>query len=130
MSPEERAKKCAASPARAPAELDPPGAQPNSDTQGTSGRINPDVIQRPILERKDCMAACFSDALERDASLQGTVAIFFTIGADGRVSAASVSRTEIGDSAFLGCVLDELRALTFPAPNRGSVTVTYPLRFG
>ncbi|MCC6521909.1 MAG: AgmX/PglI C-terminal domain-containing protein [Polyangiaceae bacterium] len=93
-----------------------------------SGRLPPEVVQRVVRMSFGRFRGCYEAALRRNATLAGRVVVRFVIGRDGSVAAAQ-AEDQIGDSEMSACVAGGFRALTFPVPEGGIITVTYPLQF-
>ncbi len=53
----------------------------------------------------------------------------FVIDVDGTVKKSSDAGSEAPDAALRACVIEAFRALQFPPPEGGTVTVTYPVMF-
>jgi len=79
------------------------------------GRLAPEIIQRVVRRHFRSFRRCYEDGLRNCPNLNGRVTVTFVIERDGRVRRASVVR--------------RFRSLVFPAPNGGSVTVSYPILF-
>ncbi|WP_437757051.1 AgmX/PglI C-terminal domain-containing protein [Sorangium sp. So ce1389] len=94
-----------------------------------SGRFPPEVIQRIVRQSFGRFRLCYEEGLRRDASLQGRVAVRFTIDPSGAVANARDGGSDLPDAAVVSCVVRAFGALSFPAPERGSVNVVYPLQF-
>ncbi|WP_437308052.1 AgmX/PglI C-terminal domain-containing protein [Sorangium sp. So ce388] len=94
-----------------------------------SGRFPPEVIQRIVRQSFGRFRLCYEEGLRRDASLQGRVAVHFTIDPSGAVANARDGGSDLPDGAVVSCVVRAFDALSFPAPEGGSVTVVYPLQF-
>jgi TonB family protein len=62
-------------------------------------------------------------------ALAGTVAVRFVIGRDGAVSSVADGGSSMPDPAVTSCVVRAFYGLSFPQPEGGIVTVTYPIRF-
>lgn len=107
------------------------GANPprvRTGATNVSGRLPPDVIQRIVRRNFGRFRLCYENALRTDPDVAGRISVRFVIGSDGSVS--SVSHTgEIADEAFTSCITRQFHALSFPAPEAGIVTVSYPLVF-
>jgi hypothetical protein len=71
---------------------------------------------------------CYETALRGNPSLQGRVSVSFSIGRDGSVGSASASG-DLPDGGVMSCVAKQFYGLSFPAPEGGIVTVTYPIMF-
>ncbi len=94
-----------------------------------SGRIPPEVIQRVVRQNFGRFRACYEIGLRNNPNLEGRVAVAFTIGRDGAVGGASNAGSSLPDSGVVSCVASSFRGLSFPAPEQGIVTVTYPISF-
>jgi len=53
----------------------------------------------------------------------------FVIGRDGSVAMAADGGSDIPDAGVTQCVVSAFQTLSFPAPDNGLVTVTYPITF-
>jgi TonB family protein len=74
--------------------------------------------------------ACYERELAHDATLTGKVSVRWSVGARGRVSDAEVTASELHNGAAETCVLNAVRALSFPDPKNGAIiAVTYPFVF-
>src|SRR5262249_42889285 len=95
-----------------------------------SGRVPPESIQYVVRLNFGRFRACYDEGLRRHPKLEGRVVTRFVIGADGQVLEAADAGSDLGDDEVAACVGDVFRSLTFPAPDSGLITVTYPIRFG
>jgi hypothetical protein len=126
---------------------------PSSGVTEVSGRLPPEVIQKIVRSHFGEYRGCYEDGLRRNAKLEGRVLIHFVIGRDGHigniteaepgtvpkdafgfrdptiVEKPSVNLPRMPDPKVIACVLAAFRPLVFPEPERGIVTVTYPLMF-
>lgn len=93
------------------------------------GRLPPEVIQRVIRQNFGRMRACYEPALRTNPNLQGRVAVKFVIGRDGSVGTASNGGSDLPDSGVVSCVVRAFYGISFPQPENGIVTVTYPIMF-
>ena len=117
-------------PATAPPAPASPAAVPLGFTLGISSRIPPEVVQRPVRERFHCFRRCYERGLRKNAALAGRVSVHFVIeAATGAVINARDGRSDLPDREVVACVVDEFTLMRFPAPERGDVTVTYPIEF-
>ncbi len=107
-------------------------AAPQVRTAATqvSGRIPPEVIQRIVRPQFGRLRACYTAAVGPSSTLSGRVVIRFTILRDGTVGTAVDQGSTLESAAVIRCVAGVFLTLTFPAPERGVVTVTYPIQFG
>ena len=93
----------------------------------TNGRLPAEVIQRIVRQNFGRMRLCYTNGLRGNPGLQGRVSTKFVIGRDGSVSAARDAGSDLPDQAVVQCVVSSFMALSFPAPEGGIATVTYPL---
>ena len=98
-------------------------------TQMVNGRLPPEVIQRIVRQSFGRFRLCYENGLRTQPSLQGRVAVRFVIGRDGAVSQAANGGSDLPDSGVVSCVTRAFYGLSFPAPDAGIVTVTYPIMF-
>jgi len=94
-----------------------------------SGRLPPEVIQRIVRQQYRRFRSCYQAGLRRNPALRGTVFTRFIIGRDGRVSNQPAASGSLADLGVRVCVARIFYGLSFPAPNGGIVTVSYPLSF-
>jgi TonB family protein len=93
------------------------------------GHMPPEVIQRVVRQNFGRMRMCYEQGLGRNPNLEGRVEVRFLIGSDGRVGSASSGSSSMPDSAVTSCVVSVFYAISFPAPESGTVRVTYPISF-
>lgn len=103
---------------------------------GLGGRISnekgltKEEVGRVIHDHMGEIRYCHESAMVYDPKLQGKALIKFTINPAGRVSAASISESNLGNSPLAPCVVSRLKTWQFPRPKGGiDVTVTYPFLF-
>ncbi len=95
----------------------------------TSGRLPPEIIQRTVRQNFGRFKFCYEAGLRNNPNLAGRVAVRFIIGHDGSVSSAANGGSDLPDSAVVSCVTKAFYGLSFPQPENGIVTVTYPIVF-
>ena len=111
------------------------GARPSSSPQvrpgqvASQGRLAPEIIRRIVRQNLPKVRYCYENRLRSDPTLQGRITVRFVIGADGSVTSSSDAGSTLRDPATMSCVLAAFRSLTFPRPQGGSVSVTYPFIF-
>jgi len=98
-------------------------------TAQVSGRLPPEVIQRIVRQNFGRFRLCYENGLRSSPNLQGRVAVRFIIGRDGAVSNVGNGGSDLPDSAVVSCVQHAFFGLSFPQPENGIVTVTYPIVF-
>ncbi len=94
-----------------------------------SGRIPPEVIQRIVRQNFGRFRLCYENGLRNNPSLQGRVAVAFVIGRDGAVSSVQNGGSDLPEPSVVSCVVRSFYGLSFPAPDGGIVTVSYPIMF-
>jgi hypothetical protein len=98
---------------------------PLGDTR-VSGRLPPDVIQRIVRQNYGRFRACYEVGLRTNPNLEGRVTARFVIGSDGAVSNVSAGG-DLPDAQVKSCVASAFYGLSFPTPEGGIVTVSYPI---
>jgi hypothetical protein len=93
------------------------------------GRLPPEVIQRVVRQNFGRFKACYENGLRGNPNLQGRVAVRFVIGRDGDVSNVANGGSDLPDAGVVSCVTRAFYGLSFPHPENGIVTVTYPIIF-
>jgi hypothetical protein len=105
----------------------PPRIRPNGTTI-VSGRLPPEVIQRIVRQNYGRFRFCYEQGLVKNPNLAGRVAVRFIIGRDGAVSNAQNGGSDLPDAQVNGCIIQSFYGLSFPAPEGGVVTVSYPIQ--
>ncbi len=96
----------------------------------TSGRLDPQVIQRIVRQNSGRFVGCYQDGLRNNPRLNGRVAVQFMIGRDGSVAlAADTSGSDLPDMGVRQCVVKAFYGISFPEPTSGTVRVVYPFTF-
>ena len=94
-----------------------------------SGKLPPEVIQRIVRQNFGRFRMCYENGLKNNPTLAGRVAVRFVIGRDGGVASVGNGGSDLPDAAVVNCVVRSFSGLSFPAPDGGIVTVTYPISF-
>ena len=94
-----------------------------------SGTIPASVVQRIVRQNFGRFRFCYEQGLARNPNLEGRVAVRFVIDRSGAVSTTSALGGGMPDSKVASCVAQAFYGLSFPPPENGIVTVTYPLLF-
>ena len=105
-----------------------PSIHPDGTTQ-VSGRLPPEVVQRIVRQNYGRFRMCYENGLRANPNLTGRVAVRFVIGREGSVSNAANGGSDLPDSSVVSCVVQAFYGLSFPAPDNGIVSVTYPILF-
>ncbi|MEP7126509.1 MAG: AgmX/PglI C-terminal domain-containing protein [Byssovorax sp.] len=95
----------------------------------TSGRLPPEIIQRTVRQNFGRFKFCYEAGLRNNPNLAGRVAVRFIINHDGSVSSAQNGGSDLPDAGVVSCVTRAFFGLSFPQPENGIVTVTYPIVF-
>ena len=93
---------------------------------GVSGRLPSDVIQRIVRQNFGRFRQCYEVGLRSNPNLEGRVTARVVIGRDGAVSNVSAGG-DLPDASVSSCVASAFYGLSFPAPENGIVTVSYPI---
>jgi hypothetical protein len=102
-----------------------PSVRPGVTT--VSGHLPPEVIQRIVRQNYGRFRQCYESGLRANPNLTGRVSARFVIGRDGAVTNVSNGGGDLPDSSVTSCVLSAFYGLSFPSPDNGIVTVTYPI---
>lgn len=94
-----------------------------------SGRLPPQVIQRIVRQNHGRFRLCYEKGLGANPSLSGRVSVRFVIGRNGAVSNVANAGSSIASSEVVNCVVRAFYGLSFPKPEGGIVTVSYPIAF-
>lgn len=105
-----------------------PNVRPNGPVT-VSGRLPPQVIQRVIRQNHGRFRLCYERGLSANPSLEGRVSVRFVIGRNGAVSNVANAGSSLPAADVVGCVVRAFYGLSFPKPEDGLVTVSYPLSF-
>lgn len=94
-----------------------------------SGRLPPEVIQRIVRQNYGRFRMCYEQGLARNPNLEGRVQVRFVINREGTVSNVQNGGSDLPDSAVTSCIIGAYYGLSFPQPEGGIVTVSYPIMF-
>ena len=92
-----------------------------------NGRLPGDVIQRIVRQNMGRFRACYEGGLRLNPALAGRVAVQFVIDRQGQVSVAQDGDSDLPNDAVRSCIVKSFYSLSFPSPDNGTVTVTYPI---
>ncbi len=93
----------------------------------SNGRLPAEVIQRIVRQNFGRFRLCYEAGLRGNPGLSGRVATKFVIGRDGAVMQSSDAGSDLPDQQVIACVVRSFNALSFPQPDGGIATVTYPI---
>ena len=100
-----------------------------SGTLEVDGNLSSEVIAKTVRSRITAIRNCYEAALKRDPKLKGRIVITFTIGSNGRVKSLEVESSTISDPSVADCIISRMRMWSFPKPDGGDVTASYPFIF-
>jgi len=106
---------------------DPLGGHVSPTKASVVGNLDADIIRRVVRAHINEVRTCYNAGLIRKPSLEGRVAVQFTIGGQGTVTNTQIVDTTISDEEVETCIAKAVKAWKFPKPDGGgSVVVTYP----
>ncbi len=94
-----------------------------------NGRLPPEVIQRIVRQNFGRFRLCYENGLRINPNLQGSVSVQFVIDRAGAVSTTKDGGSTIPDQGVISCAVRSFGNLSFPQPESGVVSVTYPITF-
>lgn len=101
------------------------------ETIPLSGTLSNDQIQKAVNDGAQNFDACYTLGADKSGKLEGTVTVQATVGPNGTVNDASVSKSTLKNEKVDACVIDAFRRLKFAQPEGGgTVMITYPMKFG
>ncbi len=92
-----------------------------------NGRLPPEIVQRVVRQSFGRFRLCYENGLKNNPKLQGRINTKLVIDGKGAVSAVQDGGSDLPDQATIACVQKAFRALSFPQPEGGVVTVVYAL---
>lgn len=92
------------------------------------GQLPPHLIQRIVRQTFGRFRLCYERSLRTRPGLEAHITATFIIGRDGGVTRVSAASKD-APPAMVACVESAFYGLSFPKPETGVVTVTYPLGF-
>jgi hypothetical protein len=93
----------------------------------SNGRLPAEVIQRIVRQNFGRFRLCYEAGLRGNPTLSGRIATKFVIGRDGAVMQSSDAGSALPDQNVVACVVRSFNSLSFPMPEGGVATVTYPI---
>ncbi len=93
----------------------------------TNGRLPAEVIRRIVRQNFGRFRLCYEAGLRSNPGLSGRVVTKFVIGRDGAVAQAQDAGSDIASQEVVSCVVRSFNNLSFPSPEGGIATVTYPI---
>jgi hypothetical protein len=111
------------------ADRKPTGISMRTAVPTVSGRLPKEVVQRIVRQNHGRFRLCYEKGLTQNPNLTGRVAVRFLIGSDGSVANAASGGSSLPNSEVATCVVRAFYGLSFPKPDAGTVSVTYPITF-
>jgi len=96
-------------------------------TMESNVRLPAEVIQRIVRQNFGRFRLCYEAGLRGNPTLSGRIATKFVIGRDGAVMQSSDAGSDLPDQNVVACVVRSFNSLSFPMPEGGVATVTYPI---
>jgi len=94
-----------------------------------TGQLAADAIDRVVRSNLDAFRLCYAEGLRDNRDLQGRVTAKFVIDANGVVAMMADGGSDLPHAGVVECVVQAFGRLSFPPPQAGTVTVSYPLIF-
>jgi hypothetical protein len=94
-----------------------------------NGRLPPDVIEHIVREHFSRFRLCYENGQRKAPKIEGRIVVEFVIDRSGAVSSTKDGGSTMTDTNVVACVFRAFENLSFPQPERGDVTVVYPLIF-
>jgi hypothetical protein len=105
--------------------------EPQKGTVSLSGvevetaELDREVVKRQVAGKAlDRIATCYSEALERNDALKGTLAARFTVTASGALADAEIEENSTGDDRLTTCSRKKLTGLRLQLSPDGDVPVS------
>jgi tRNA A-37 threonylcarbamoyl transferase component Bud32 len=99
------------------------------DTTIVNGHLPAEAVQSVVRQNFARFKLCYETGLKSKPSLAGKVSVKLEIDETGAVSSAQDAGSTLPDASVVSCIVREFTSLRFPQPDRGTVTVVYPLTF-
>lgn len=106
-----------------------PSPQIRPGATQVSGSLPAEVIQRIVRQNMGRFRLCYENGLRTNPALQGQVVVRFVIARDGSVKSSTDAGSGFPDRGVVQCVVRLFVNMSFPAPEGGAATVTYPFHF-
>jgi hypothetical protein len=93
------------------------------------GHLDRGAIQRVVNSHLYQVQGCYERQLAANPNLAGKATFQWTINTSGGVSGVRIAGSSIASVEVMSCIQGAIRGWSFPKPEGGSVTVTYPFAF-
>lgn len=110
-----------------PPEPEGPQVDDGDTAAKVEGSLDKEIIRRIVRAHINEIRTCYEKGLVKDPTLQGRVAIRFTVAADGSVSQSEIASNDAPLDEVGECIRERITTWRFPKPKGGGVVVvTYP----
>ncbi len=103
----------------------PQASRPALKMKSELGTVDPGAIKKAFSTLDGAFMDCQKHALGRIEVLAGTAKFFLRIAEDGSAKYAYLEDSEVGDRDTEKCLLDAVRAASWPKPDGGEAEVRY-----
>jgi TonB family protein len=93
------------------------------------GHLDRGAIQKVVNSHLYQVQGCYERQLAQNPSLAGKATFQWTINTSGGVSGVRIAQSSIASVEVMSCIQGAIQRWSFPKPEGGSVTVTYPFAF-
>ena len=93
------------------------------------GHLDRGAIQKVVNAHLYQVQGCYERQLAGNPNLAGKATFQWTISPSGGVAGVRVAGASIASVEVMSCIQGAIRGWSFPKPEGGSVTVTYPFAF-
>ena len=91
------------------------------------GTLPPEVIQRIVRQNFGRFRLCYENGLRQNPNLQGRVVTRFVIDRTGGIASVRNDGSDLPDAGVVNCIVRSFQGFSFPEPERGNVTVVFPI---
>ncbi len=92
--------------------------------EGDIGGLSEEDVDAKFIALRPAIERCLAQGAERDEAFGGRFVVSLRINRQGRVKSAHLSESTLGDRDVETCVLDRVRAETWPKPLSGDGLAT------
>ena len=87
------------------------------------GAMDRTIIELVVERHREELLSCYTDALEDQPGLAGSITLEFQISAIGVVSHILVEELELGDATVAACLLATMPTIQFPSGKGGGIMI-------
>jgi hypothetical protein len=104
-------------------------ASADGSDQGKAVGLSKAEVSGVVRAHMASVKWCFERALTKNATLNGTVVMNWSVEPDGRVSEAIVASSTLNDSDVERCIVRQVAHWTFPKSSRRTPVAAFPFAF-